>query len=187
MNGNLGVARCAGAPGNIWRAEKNIAPPPALVGTAHHTSSFGGPGRIQTCDSLLGRQYYAAKRRPVASEPDGHGVRESVYGKTERVVRRKLRELQRQVHTTGALPDAGNRTVNDLLDSWLETVTPNLKPRTITTYTELCERHIRPAIGRVRLARLAPAGIQNMLSRLQAEAKHRTAHGITGCIPCGRW
>ena len=107
-----------------------------------------------------------------------NGVRKTVYGKTEREARRKLQELQRQVHTLGALPNTGKRTVNDLLDAWLETATPNLKPKTIKTYTQLCERHIRPAIGTVRLAKLMPVRIQAMLSRLQVDGKMRTAQQV---------
>lgn len=107
-----------------------------------------------------------------------HGVRKTVYGKTEREARRKLLALQKELHTLGALPDAGNKTVDDLLDAWLETATPNLKARTIETYHELCERHIRPAIGKVRLARLTPEMVQAILTTLQAQGKDRTAQQV---------
>ena len=54
----------------------------------------------------------------------------TVYAKTEREVRAKLRELQREADRGGSLPVSGPHTVNELLDAWLENA-PNLKFSTI--------------------------------------------------------
>ncbi len=64
----------------------------------------------------------------VPQRPDGrwqasiqaHGIRKVVYGKTERDARKKLSELQRQVAVKNSLPTPGRRTVQDLLDEWLQ-------------------------------------------------------------------
>lgn len=107
-----------------------------------------------------------------------NGVRRWVYGKTEKEVRRKLAELQRQATRQGQLPDPGKRNVNDLLDAWLEAASATLKPRTTETYRQLCDDHIRPKIGGMRLSRLTPDVVQRLIAPLQREGKTRTAQKV---------
>ena len=104
-----------------------------------------------------------------------HGVRKTVYAKTEREARQKLAELRKQAALQGALPDPGKRTVGDLLDAWLEVNAPNWRPRTLEDRQTLCNVHIRPALGKVRLERLSPQRIQALYSALLRDGKGRTA------------
>ncbi|MDO8670357.1 MAG: site-specific integrase, partial [Dehalococcoidia bacterium] len=60
-----------------------------------------------------------------------NGRRKILYGKNEREAKKKLIELQGQLLVNGGLPDAGKRTMGDLLDLWLASTGPNLKPRTL--------------------------------------------------------
>ncbi len=103
------------------------------------------------------------------------GRRRVVYGRTRREAADMLGELKRQAAKSGGLPDPGRRTVGDLLDAWLETVAPNLKPATIAQYRLEVENHLRPALGHVRLARLNAAQIQRLITALQASGRRRTA------------
>ena len=102
-------------------------------------------------------------------------VRRTVYGKTEQEVRRKLAALRRQAEGANGLPDPGRRTVNDLLDEWLQAAAPTLRPKTLHDYRGICDRHIRPALGQTRLSRLSPVLIQRLCSDLLAQEKKRTA------------
>src|SRR5581483_9279613 len=79
-----------------------------------------------------------------------NGRRKVVYGKTEPDAKKKLAALQQQAAQVGGVPDAGRRTVADLLDRWLQTATPTLRPKTVAGYRETAARYIEPAIGRVR-------------------------------------
>jgi site-specific recombinase XerC len=65
--------------------------------------------------------------------------------------------------------------VADLLDAWLKTLAPTLRPSTLAAYTSTCDIHLRPALGAVRLARLSPAQIQATITALQGAGQHRTA------------
>lgn len=103
------------------------------------------------------------------------GKRKTVYGKTRAEAAAKLAELQRQAAKAGSLPDPGRRTVGDLLDAWLETVTPNLKPATIAQYTLECDKHIRPALGNLRLAKVSPDRLQRLYAGLRKSGRGRTA------------
>jgi integrase len=103
------------------------------------------------------------------------GRRRTVYGRTRAEAAAKLAELQRQATKAGTLPDPGKRTVGDLLDAWLETVTPNLKPATVAQYTLECDKHIRPALGGVRLAKVSPDRLQRLYAGLRKSGRGRTA------------
>jgi integrase len=103
------------------------------------------------------------------------GRRKWVYGKTRQEVADRLRELQQQASRQGMLADPGRRTVADLLDAWLEAVAPILKPRSLDSYRQICDAHIRPTIGKVRLSRLTPDVIQRLITPLQQQGKARTA------------
>jgi integrase len=60
-------------------------------------------------------------------------------------------------------------TVSGWLDEWLVTnVRPRLRPRTVESYTEVCQRYIRPEVGRIALAKLGPADIARMIEALTA-------------------
>ncbi len=104
------------------------------------------------------------------------GRRKTVYGKTRTEAAGKLAELQRQASTTGTIPSPGRRTLNVLLDAWLEIKAPHLKPKTAHDYRHTCDRYIRPALGKTLLTRLEPARIERLLARHHAHP--RTAQKV---------
>ena len=62
-------------------------------------------------------------------------------------------------------------TVSGWLDEWLITsVRPRLRRSTVASYSETCDRYIRPAIGRIQLSKLGPPDIARMLASLSARA-----------------
>ncbi len=108
-----------------------------------------------------------------------NNVRKTVYGKTVAEVKRKLGELRRQTTLAGALPDAGKRTVDDLLDHWIETSSPDWKPRTREDRISICNLHIRPALGNVRLNKLDPGRLPrstDSASSTSAEKVDKSVH-----------
>jgi integrase len=118
-----------------------------------------------------------------------HGVRKTVYAKTEREARQKLAELRKQAALQGALPDPGKRTVGDLLDAWLEVNAPRWRPRTLQDWQYICRTHLRPALGRVRLDKLTPQRIHSLLAHLEhprtALKVYRALH--MACALAVRW
>ncbi len=102
------------------------------------------------------------------------GKRRTVYGRTRQEALQKLKALQEWAERQGELPDA-KRTVGDLLDAWLETSAPSLRPRTLADYRRTCERHILPKLGNVPLCKLTPSHIQRLINALQKAGKARTA------------
>ncbi len=109
------------------------------------------------------------------------GRRRAVYGKTRTEAARKLHQLKQQATDTGALPDPGTRTVDQLLDRWLETAAPTLKPRTLESYRQTTRLYLRPDLGHVRLAKLTPDRIQRAYAELQRRGLSRApakAHAV---------
>jgi len=102
-----------------------------------------------------------------------NGVRRYVYGKSEAEVKRKLAALQREVGAVGCLAEPGRRTVGDLLDEWLAASKPTLKTKTWTDYEAVCRRYVRPTLGKVKLAKLAPDHVQRLYADLQARGFER--------------
>ncbi|ACZ40244.1 tyrosine-type recombinase/integrase [Sphaerobacter thermophilus] len=94
--------------------------------------------------------------------------RKSFYGRTRQEVADKLaRALVEQQY---GLPVVSEReTVKDYLERWLEDVArPSLRPRTYESYRGIITRHLTPALGRTRLARLSPDQVQRYINQKQA-------------------
>lgn len=120
------------------------------------------------------------------------GVRRTVYARTEGEARRKLADLRKQAAVQGALPDGGRRTLDDLLDAWLAVKAPNWRPRTLQDWRYVCDVHLRPSLGRVRLSKLSPERVQHHLLRLEALGHRRTALKVyralrAACALAVRW
>ncbi len=64
------------------------------------------------------------------------------------------------------LPVATERqTVGHFLDGWLKnSVRPSVRPRTYESYELTVRKHLRPALGNLRLEKLAPQHVQEMLN-----------------------
>jgi len=118
-----------------------------------------------------------------------NGTRPTVYAKSEREARAKLRELQRQADADGALPAPGKRTVADLIDAWL-TSAPNLKPSTIARYRWFWETYARAPLGDVRLEKITPDRLQRLYADLTpavADRVHRILHRAFAVAVLWRW
>ncbi len=72
-------------------------------------------------------------------------------------------------------------TLEDLVDRWLEHVTPNISPSTRAGYDVYLRKHILPALGTKRIDRLRPADIDRFYASLRgslAPASVRKVHNI---------
>ncbi len=91
---------------------------------------------------------------------DGSGKRQrhTAYGKTKAEAQERLRELQRD-----GLPQAKGMTVGTYLDRWLETnVKPTLAATTHQRYEQLVRLHLKPHVGRLKLAKIKPLHIEHL-------------------------
>lgn len=99
----------------------------------------------------------------VGYKPDGKPIRKYVYGKTQGEVLTKLDEARRLANL--GVTDPGSLTVDQYLDEWLASKAAEVSPSTLRIYTsELA--HLRPHIGKARLAKLRPADVRRAVRAL---------------------
>lgn len=96
---------------------------------------------------------------------DGKRVRRWVYGATEREALAKLAEL-REAERRGQRLTAERYTFGRWLDEWLSTKRrQGTRTTTLRGYEWLIRQHIRPALGHIRLDKLAPSDIRHLVER----------------------
>lgn len=108
------------------------------------------------------------------------GRRFSVYGRSEREVRRKLAELERQL-ALDQPPPPGRLTLRELGERWYETERQRWKPRTASDYRTLLDRVVYPELGDVRVARLTPDRLQRFFDAIpgrKASQTYRLLHRL---------
>lgn len=115
-----------------------------------------------------------------ARDPDT-GRRRQRWQGGFRTKREAEAELNRQLHQVeqGADASPSNMTLAEFAERWLEHERSRLRPMTHDRYTRLMEREILPLIGRVRLSKLRPAHVQQLLDRM-------TTKGSSAPAPCCR-
>jgi len=79
----------------------------------------------------------------------------------EKELRRLLRTLD-----TGEHVDPTRMTTGRWLTIWLRTVREEIAPRSYDRYASIVEQHLVPALGRLPIAKLAPAHIQQLYNYL---------------------
>jgi len=91
--------------------------------------------------------------------------RKFFYGKTKDEVRQKLVEAVRS-RDVGSFVDSHGITVGEFLDQWIaEVVKPSVRPWTYLGYEVHVRKHIKPAVGHIRLDRLTPMHVQALMNR----------------------
>lgn len=119
-------------------------------------------------------------RVTVGIKDNGEPDRRHVRGKTEAVVTKKVRELERQrdagnVRKTGAVP-----TVDSWLRHWLENIAaPAISENAFDAYRVAVEKHLIPGLGAHRLTRLEPDHLEKLYTKMiKAGSKPGRAHQV---------
>ena len=99
----------------------------------------------------------------------GKQIQKSIYGKTQKEVREKLTKTLSEIDE-GSYMELSKDSLSHWLDIWLKTyVAHSVKPYTVDAYTRICERHIKPALGRITLDQLESLSIQQFYNALLVE------------------
>ena len=114
---------------------------------------------------------------------NGTRKRRSFYGKTRKEAHEKLTAALRDQQR--GLPIVGERqTLQEFLRGWLEdSVRPNVRPRTLESYAEICRLHLIPTLGRLPLVKITPQHIQTLLNeKLESGLSSRRVQYIHAVI-----
>lgn len=96
----------------------------------------------------------------------GKQIQKSLYGKTQKEVSKKLRQVTLKVEE-GEYIEPSKLTVGKWLSVWLNEYIGNVKPLTAASYRSQYENHIKPALGAVKLTALNTDTIQKFYNNLQ--------------------
>ena len=133
------------------------------------TRSAQGSGTIRKKTvTRSGKEYtYWEGRITVGRDPGtGKQIQRSITGKTQREVREKLAQAVAEVDK-GTYTAPTKLTVGEWLDIWQRDYLGGVKPSTATTYEVYIRRHIKPALGAVRLDQLHPHAVQGFVKGLK--------------------
>lgn len=114
----------------------------------------------------------------------GKQVQKSVYGKTQKEVRQRLQQITTAIDK-GIYIEPSKMTVEQWLKSWISEYTGDVKPYTKRAYTTNIKNHIIPAIGSIRMEKLAPLQVQrfyNECIRGEKNLKPKTVKNIHGVL-----
>ncbi len=92
----------------------------------------------------------------------GKRRRKVVYGSTRVEVAKKLTQLLRE-RDQGLVSSSPSQTLSTYLESWLASIEHTVRPKTFISDRMYVNRHIVPALGKVRLDRLTPQYVQALL------------------------
>lgn len=93
-----------------------------------------------------------------------NGSRKSFYGKTRKEVQDKLRVAKRALED-GLDVGTKDQSVAKYLEHWLEEIAkPGIRPGTYRSYELHVRLHIIPSIGHIKLSKLTPQDVQNLLN-----------------------
>ncbi|PRY17631.1 site-specific integrase [Pseudosporangium ferrugineum] len=114
-----------------------------------------------------GADGYWHGRVTVGTRDDGRPDRRHVRGKTEAVVTRKVRDLERE-RDTGTVRKVGQKwTVATWLTHWLETIAaPSVRETTMVGYRAAVNKHLIPGIGAHRLEKLEPEHLERLYAKM---------------------
>lgn len=114
------------------------------------------------------------KRWTAAISIGPRGKRRTIvrYAERDRNTKRRAEELLDELRRLHQPAVSAKTTTGEYLRSWLEGAgRRSLKASTWTTYDVALRRHIEPAIGHIKLARLTAGDVDAMLTGLELEAK----------------
>jgi integrase len=105
--------------------------------------------------------------------------RKTLYGKTRQEAATKLAKAL-SARESGLVFDAGNQTLGEYLDRWLnDSVRDTVRQRTYERYEQMVRVHIKPTLGRIKLKNLNAAQIRGLYrEKLDAGLASRTVRYV---------
>lgn len=114
--------------------------------------------------------------------PDGKRKRWTGASRTKEGALAKLREARVEHASTGSVTSK-TVTVGDWLDEWLRDVAkPNVRPKTYVDYERCVRLHLKPRLGREKIARLTPQHIRRVEQAIAKDKTPATAASAHRCL-----
>ena len=112
----------------------------------------------------------------------GKPIRKSVYGKTQKEVRRRMTEITRELDKHN-YKEPSKMTVAAWMTMWIDNFTPHLAPLSRSKYTSEIKNHIVPALGALQLDAVSGLHVQSFYNSLtKAGLSAKTVSGIASIL-----
>nr|DAG40360.1 MAG TPA: Integrase [Caudoviricetes sp.] len=112
----------------------------------------------------------------------GKPIRKSVYGKTQKEVRRRMTEITRELDKNN-YKEPSKITVAAWMKIWLDNFTPQLAPLSRSKYDAEIKNHIIPALGALQLDAVSGLHVQSFYNSLtKAGLSGKTVSGIASIL-----
>lgn len=133
---------------------------------ARHSAAGNGSIRKKTV-TCSGKEYTYWEARFTAGRDPGTGkqIQRSITGKTQKEVAQRLKAATMAVDA-GTYTAPVKMTVGAWLDTWAEDYLGGAKPATVSKYSSIIKKHIKPALGAVGLSTLRPHMVQKFINGL---------------------
>ena len=147
------------------------------------TRSVAGGGTIRKRGDNRWEARYTAGIDPAT----GKQIQKSIYGKTQKEVREKLRKITSEIDE-GTYFEPSDMPLGEWLDIWMKDYLRDVKPRTVACYCSNVKNHIKPALGRIPLKALTPVHIQVFINELsdgengEGGLSAKTVHNVHGVL-----
>ena len=115
----------------------------------------------------------------VGINEDGTQDRRWVSGKTQAEVQEKLRAFQADMHT-GMVADTDGLTVAEFMSKWADhKKRDGVKSNTVQSYRDTVRLYITPHLGRLKLEKLRPLDVEQLLLKLDKAGKSAAVSAYT--------
>lgn len=129
-----------------------------------NTRSAQGAGSIRQRPNGIWEARITVGTNPGTGKPD----RKSIYGKTQAEVRKKMTAIQTAVDN-GTYQAPCKTTVSEWFDIWMKTFCAvKVKPLTYSSYEAAIRKHIKPAVGALRIQAVKGLHIQQLYNGMTA-------------------
>ena len=113
---------------------------------------------------------------------DGKRQRRTVYGKSQREVREKIKDILRNQEAGVSITTSDKLTVGEFLERWLAAIGPSVRPRSLMMYRIHVRKHIVPALGQQKLSALTPDQVQTFLNGKIDTLAPKTVNHLRGTL-----
>ncbi|MDL2238266.1 site-specific integrase [Christensenellaceae bacterium OttesenSCG-928-K19] len=134
------------------------------------TRNAQGDGSIRKRKEGSWEGRYTLGRNPGTGKQE----QKSVYGKTQNEVRQKLKAITTAIDN-GVYVEPAKLSLAEWLDIWLTEYCGHIKPLTKVMYESQITKHIKPALGAVKLKALHPHMIQKFYNKLGTSTGEKPA------------
>lgn len=128
-----------------------------------------------------GKEFFEARATIGRDPKTGKQIQKSVYGKTQREVSKKLREMTRSVDK-GIYYEPTRLTVSQWFDIWIDDYTGHLAPLTLKKYKADYQNHIKPELGNIKLKSLTPSQVQKFINKSSETLSPKSVKNLHGVL-----